>query len=718
MYRLIAGALVALSIATSAAAVTPQFWRTRTADEFFSGETEGFAITSRGELRPAPAVTKIATFTDPFVLSQAEGPNGDRFFGTGNDGKVYRLRGTDLKPLFSAQEPEIYAVAFRDGALYAASSPNGKIYRVDPESGKSSVFYDPQQAYIWAIAFSGNDLIVATGVDGKLFSVSPSGQGKVLFDSAETHIRSLAVRGDGSILAGGSAKGRLYEVRRTGEARAIYESALSEISAIYVDAQGTGWAAGVSNVLPAAAPARPQAQPAAQQGSGAAAGGASASGEKAAATPEVSFSFDDGSAAAQPGVSELYQIQPDGFVQIARKLDREMIYSIGASAGGGVLLSTGPQGRLYELRDGEFSLVGIVPEKQIVSISRSKDATLITTTNSGAVYRMADGAQRNAEYRSTVRDLERFSRFGAYQLEGTQLTGNMAVAFRSGNTRTPDTTWSAWTPAKTSTEGAIDAPPARYLQWKVTLTSGARDVVLDNVNLAYVNRNVAPEIEFVTVQDPAVVFISSSYPASPQLVEATNPDENGIFSSIDAPRANATDPGKRAFRKGYRTITWRARDDNSDALRYSLEFRPKGSAQWLRMRDKIDDLQFNFDTSQLADGTYELRLTATDEPDNPGAPLTSARSGIDFTVDNTPPAISVANSGGKLRIRVQDALSPVGRLEYSTNAEKWVRVAPADGIADSTDETFELDPKDVDGRFVVVRAVDGFFNVATRNVAP
>ena len=35
-----------------------------------------------------PAVHKVVSFTDPFVLAQVTAPNGHRFFCTGNDGKV------------------------------------------------------------------------------------------------------------------------------------------------------------------------------------------------------------------------------------------------------------------------------------------------------------------------------------------------------------------------------------------------------------------------------------------------------------------------------------------------------------------------------------------------------------------------------------------------------------------------------------------------------
>jgi len=704
---------------TSAFAVAPQFWRTRSPEDFLAGEIDGFAVTSRGELRPGPALEKVATFTDPFVLSQAAAPNGDRFFGTGNDGKVYRLRGKELKLLFTAAEPEIYSIAFHDGSLYAASSPNGKVYRVDPGDGKSSVFFDPKQAYIWALDFLGNgDLAIATGVEGKLFRVTPKGEGKVLFDAPETHLRSIAPRKDGSLLAGGSGKGRIYEVRADGSAHALYDSSLNEISSIWIDpSTGIAWAAGVSNVLPSSAPAKTQAKPA--QASGQAASGTAEKKEGAAAEPstvDVSFSFEDSSAAAQAGSGEVYKINTDGFVEVARKFDREMVYAINAGRNGSILLSTGPQGRIYELRDGEVALIAAVPEKQVVSISTANNDTLITTTNSGAVYRMGTAPSAKAEFRSASKDVDRYSQFGHFRIQGNEIgDGHLAIAFRSGNTRTPDTTWSNWTEPVAAADGTITAPPGRYIQYRLTMPKPAPGIDIDSVTLAYVNRNVAPVIDTVGVQDPAVVYISSSYPSSPQVVEATNPDEYGIFTSLENPREKG-EQGKKVYRKGFRTITWRAHDDNGDTLRYTLSFRRKGSDKWLRLRDNIEETQMNFDTSQLPDGTYQLRLTATDAIDNPDGPLSDAKEAIEFQVDNTPPSIVVSNQGDEVTIRISDKLAAIGKVEYSADAQKWIRITPIDGIADSSDETYKLKRNAIEGKFVIVRATDAFYNVATSSV--
>ncbi|HEX8616090.1 MAG TPA: WD40 repeat domain-containing protein [Thermoanaerobaculia bacterium] len=713
----------ALLIAVNSFAVVPQFWRVGAAEEFLAGELEGFAVTSRGELRVAPAMKKIATFTDPFVLSQTTAPNGDRFFGTGNDGKIYRLRGEKLEVLYTAPEPEIYALTFINGALLAGSSPNGKIYRIDPNSGAQSVLFDPQQAYIWSFAQSGNDLLVATGVEGKLFRVTPSGQGSVLYDATDTHIRSIGVRDDGSILAGASGKGRIYQIARDGAAIALFDSPLNEISSIYVDANGTGWASGVSNVLPASAPAKTQAKPAqgqTQQQTGGASGEAGKAEGQSAGTVEVAFSFDDSgaNAAAQSGASEVYRIDPDGFVDTVRKFDREMVYGVSGGSNGAVLLATGPNGRVYEMRGGEVALLGAVPEKQIVSISGSGSTALITTTNAGAVYRMESGTAAAPQFTSAAKDAERFSRFGNYRIEGRNLNaGNIAIAFRSGNTRTPDATWSGWSTPQSTLEGNVASPAARYVQWRLTMPKPASDATVDTVTLAYMNRNIAPEIEALGVQDPAVVFISSAYPSAPQVVEATNPDEYGIFSSLDSPRDRTpAEQGKRMFRKGFRTVSWRASDDNGDSLRYMLSFRMKGTESWLRLRENIEETQMNFDTSQLPDGVYELRLTVTDAADNADRPLTDMREGVEFLVDNTAPQVSVSKNGNAVAVRITDTASPVGRVEYSADAEKWVRITPVDGIADSRDETFRLDANTINGKFVIVRAVDAQYNVTTQNV--
>lgn len=710
--------LTGLAFGPAAFAVQPQFWKLTTPEDFLAGEIDGMAVTSSGELIPGPGLTKLASFTEPFVLSQAVDPAGPRYFGTGNDGKVYQLKGSDRRLLFTASEPEIYALTFVNGALFVGSSPHGKVYKANPADGTATEFFNPGQAYIWAMApLSDGGLAVATGLEGKLFRVGRDGKSTVWFDAPEAHLRSLAVTRSGRVLVGGSGEGRIYEVDPSGSGRALYDSPLSEISAIHYDpARNIAWAAAVANIPPTAPPP-PKQEPPRQAPSASTSGAADQRKTEPSATVDFSFSFDEPAGGPPPtgGSAELYRIDADGYVEVVRKFEREMVYAISSGKDSSIYLSTGPLGRIYDLKGNQISLVATVPEKQVVSFSNDPAATLITTTNSGAVYRLAGDANTKSEYRSPVKDTGRFSAFGHFRVEGTNLPRErVRASFRSGNTHTPDETWSRWFDVD-GLSGKVEAPPARYLQWKIALQNPPRSVAVDAVVVAFMNRNAPPMIESLMVNDPGVVFVSGAFPAAPQVLEATNPDEYGMFTGLDTPREK-TDPGKKLYRKGYRTISWKASDPNGDPLRYSVSFRRKHDSGWLRLRENVEENQINFDTSQLPDGVYEIRLVATDAPDNPESPLTDAREGVEFTVDNSPPTIQITHRGEDIIITVRDALSPVGKVEYSVDAQKWVRLLPEDGIADSTEERFLLKRKDVENRFVVVRAIDSFSNVATATV--
>lgn len=712
-------ALLAPLVACSLFAVTPRYWVVSSPDDFLAGEAEGIAISAQGRLSVAPAVHKVGTFTDPFVLSQTTDDSGRRYFGTGNSGRVYRLVGNELKVFYTAPEPEIYAMAWSNGALYVGTSPNGKVYRLD-DAGKASVFFDPKQAFIWALqAMPDGSLAVGTGVEGKLFRVDRSGAGKLLFTAPESHIRSLAIGAEGRILAGGSGEGRIYEVSADGHGRGIFDSPLTEISSIVWDPKtSTGWAAGVANVLPSSAPAKSsdQTKTTATASTDAKKDSTTASAD-AQPSVEVSVSFDDQTSSAGSGATpgaELYRITADGYVETMRKFDREVIYSLALGNNGALLIGTGPGGRIYELRNRDISLIATVPDKQVVTLQQVAGGFDVTTTNAGAIYHLDNAAPEKPEFRSAVKDAERFSRFGHYELKGQALDkSRFLMAFRSGNTNTPDDTWSEWHEV-TGASGEAGVPPARYIQWRLRMQNPSPETAVDSVTLAYMNRNVAPVVDSVSVLEPAAVMVSSSYPSSPQVLEATNPDEYGIFTSLDSPKASASDPGKKLYRKGYRTITWKARDENGDSLRYSVAFRARNGGEWLRLRDNVEESSINFDTSQLPDGMYEVRVTASDANDNPTDPQTFSKEGTEFLVDNTPPRISTESAGDALRVRVHDDLSAVGRVEYSVNATKWERLIPEDGIADSRDETYRI-PRAAG--FVVIRAVDSYYNVATSNGA-
>ncbi len=76
---------------------------------------------------------------------------------------------------------------------------------------------------------------------------------------------------------------------------------------------------------------------------------------------------------------------------------------------------------------------------------------------------------------------------------------------RSGNVDNPDRNWSPWKPVDLQNDLPIDAPSARYMQWKAVLKPGKPPASIDSVTVNYLPKNVAPEVDDVTVVPDARV---------------------------------------------------------------------------------------------------------------------------------------------------------------------------------------------------------------------
>ena len=75
-----------------------------------------------------------------------------------------------------------------------------------------------------------------------------------------------------------------------------------------------------------------------------------------------------------------------------------------------------------------------------------------------------------------MRDAESIATWGTISWKGAVPSGgDVRLYTRSGNTATPDETWSAWSAAYRKGEGEqITSPKARFIQWKADLTATER----------------------------------------------------------------------------------------------------------------------------------------------------------------------------------------------------------------------------------------------------
>ena len=238
---------------------------------------------------------------------------------------------------------------------------------------------------------------------------------------------------------------------------------------------------------------------------------------------------------------------------------------------------------------------------------------------------------------------------------------------------------------------------------------------VDRVEVAMAEINLPPTLSLVSVEDPGVVYLASPPPYGP-VIDAEHPDVSGVFSVIDEKnnRQAKSTKGKKYYRVGYRTVSWKAEDPNEDSLRFHLEVERRDGFQ-LPVRERIEGTQLAVDTTALPDGAYRFIVTATDSPQNPGAALETGSTSRWFTVDNTPPAIELEANDETWVVRVWDESSPISRVEWSRDGDRWHQLAPEDGVLDGTEERFFL-PREHGGHLVVVRAMDRHHNRATEGV--
>jgi sugar lactone lactonase YvrE len=724
------------SIGTPLMAAQPQFWKIEDARDYLDGQTEGLSIDSEGRVRLAPAARLVHDPEAPYVWCLARDPKGRVFLGTGNDGKVFVSEGEKGSLFFDSGELEVHALAWGpDGRLYVGTSPEGKVYAVDA-AGKAETFYDPAERYVWALAFDrGGRLLVATGAEGKVYRVDRQGKAETLLATAETHVTALAVDGAGNVFAGSAPGGILYRVDAQGKVFVLHDSPFREVKALEAGPDGSVYAAVIDGrekdeasrgTAPAAVPAAPPA------------GGAevtvtetfSIPGAPAVATPLPGAAKPLEPARSGPTKGALLRVLASGEVDTLWSSSEETPHSL-AAAKGGVWMGTGNKGQVYRvLDDRTWAMVATLPAEQVTALSRHGEKLLAATSNPGQVHVLDSRLSTTGEFTSKVRDTETVSTWGRLRWDATVPSGTrVEVRSRSGNTGSPDSTWTEWSAPYAHADGdAVTSERARFLQVKVTL-HGSEDAspALESISTAYLQRNLRPLMQSITVHPPGEVFQKPlSLTGEIEILglePGALPDRSPSAAAARSALPPATSYSRKLYQKGVQTFSWKAEDPNGDTLSYEVQYRRVGETRFRILRRDIAEPVLAWDTTTVPNGRYVVRIAASDAPSNPEALALSAdkESGA-FEVDNTPPVVSaqaVAGPPARVRAQVKDDSSPVRRTEYSVDGGAWEEVHPTDGISDTTDESYEFSPVPLTGpgpHMVGVGAMDRLGNVSSTPV--
>jgi hypothetical protein len=681
--------LVVLS-AVSVFASDPIVWDIGSRAELLKGEARGISINDAGIITLAPEATQVFNTEQPYVWSTAIDSAGNVYLGTGHDGKLFRY-GIDGKGslLFKASELDVTALAIaKDGSIFAATSPEGKVYRITAD-GKSEVYFDPEDKYIWSLAIlNDGSLAVGTGDNGKLYRVRAAGAKSaesLLVDTNQTHVMSLAVTARGDLIAGTDPGGVVLRISSDGKAFALYDAPVREIHALAAAPDGSIYALGLGDSAATTKPA------AADASSAAAVVTVTTSEESAAAqvAPTPARSRNDLANAR----SAVFHILPDGGTDIVWSSTTVTGFAVMATRGG-VLIGTSDKGRIYSVTDGgRDTLLLQTTEGQVSSLMSRGSDVFAASSNQGKLIRFGATKVKDGSYESPVRDARLFAAWGKIWWRGA---GPIELQTRSGNSERPDMTWSDWSSGYTDASGTqISSPRARFIQWRAILKSAVaanrEDASLDNVSLAYLPRNVAPEVVAITVLPPGVALQQQiQMPVDPNI------EASGLDASMFGFVTQA--PPRRLFQRGARSLQWQAEDRNGDTLEYAVYYRALNESNFRLLKDHIRETFYTVDGASLADGQYVFRVVASDDLDNPAVMALSAdRISEPIDIDNTPPVLHSAGqvqvTGDRVRavFDVADTTGRIKRADVSIDGSPWREVFPDDGIADSGKERYSLD---------------------------
>ena len=733
---LAAAAVVALALPIQAS--SPKFFQAATQADFLKGDVENLSIDSRGELSLGPATELIYESAAPFLWTLLAQPDGTLFVGSGNEGKVFRIDAQGRGSVFfDSAELEVHALAAGpDGGLYVGTSPDGRIYFVD-RNGVSRTFFEPDDKYLWALAVDGKGHVYAgTGDKGVVYKIAPDGKGEPFYKTNTTHAMTLAFDRSGNLLVGTGTPGKVFRLDADGKPFVLLDSPFQEIRSLRFDDKGMLYVAALN-------------------GRGGSSGGSPTTTDTSAPPPPepvrtpvpsvsaeiTSISVVDvgsGGASGMPREDRralkgaVYRINPDGIWDQLWESRDDSPYDLAFDPGGALLIGTGNKGKLYRLEGDPLrpTLLARASAQQITNFHRDPRGRLIyTTANPGKVFRLSSDRAHRGTYESEPHDAQMVSTWGSISWRGSLPSGARVELYtRSGNTETPDDTWSAWSSAYTSGEGSpITSPKARYLQWRAVLNGQNAGPVVTSITAAYLQRNLRPQVRSITVHPPGIVFQKPFSTGDPELAgfDDQSTPERKLAAQASAQLTASSSPslGRRTYQKGLQTLVWRAEDENEDDLTYDVLYRREGEASWKTLRKNVDDSILVWDTTTVPNGTYFVKVVASDATSNAaGTALAGDMDSVAFEIDNTPPAFALGTvrvDRGRTLVPfdVTDDHSPVQRVEYSQDGARWHALFPVDGIADSRKEHYELSMEgELGERGVTLRATDTMNNVASAQV--
>jgi sugar lactone lactonase YvrE len=706
-------------------------WRLADPKQLLEGEALGTAILSRGGLTLAPTPEELVAVEERCLWPVAVAADGAVYVGSWVDGAVRRItpQGEARVELETSHAGVQALAAAPGGAIYAAGVPGGTIYRLEPGEEPAQVCHlGVQNVWALAVADTGH-LWAATGGKGELYTISPDGGHSVAFTAADRHITSLAVGVDGTLYLGTSPRGKVYALLPDGTPRAICEIDAA-VQSLAVDAEG--------NVYVGTSPK-----------------------------------------------ARVLKITRDGSLREILKVNARHVLALMVGSDGVLYAAPGPAAKVIAVYpDDTTALVYDAKTAYIAALTGDGAGNVYATAaDSGRLVRLTTTGHRSGSYLSAVHDAAAAARWGAVRWRGDVPDGTeLSILTRSGHTAYPDDTWSEWTQVPRVAGARVASPPGRYLQCRLEFgAEGAAVPTVDAVEFVYLPANRAPEVRITAPKGDEVwsgsqtirwsgrdadgdeleyvVYCSSDRGATWRAIESGEemeadgeefPEDEqeaapeaevagegeamiSIPPSADAPGGGATAAGPVGMRHMGEYEGPPEQDEVLEALGDEMleqeaelegELAEEGEAAGPRPTGPPSRATSRkWDTAEVPDGVYWLRVVVSDEKANPAEPREGEAVSRSFLIDNTPPELILDrrrrdDDPPPRSVTVFDGSSYVTSAELKVDDGEWLAAMPEDGLFDGQFEAVLLDVDRLPegAHEVAVRARDAAGNVASETL--
>jgi len=672
-------------------------WGLTTRDDFIQGKHLGTGVTSKGSLVLVPAVSSIYQTTEmvPWRMVTV----GDNTYVAGwNSRQIIRIGLDGNSGFFFTRDGEgteaITALAADTaGNLLISTWPEQHAVLISP-AGEVLNDWQLPGSVVWDLAVTA---------DGRRYVATDGGIVYLLHDDKQVPLRvacsvpdknvvAMIADGDGLLLAT-APRGKVYRLGKDNLLRSVYEGK-GMVTSLAVDKAG--------NLYVGMSPS-----------------------------------------------CQVIRVSPDGIQrEIMRGMGRGNRHVLAMRmVGDDLYAATGPAGGVYRIsnpagQDVEVTPIfvredhrtgsetdGVGPESVMVNALtvNSKGELLAAASTPGQVIKLEPRNQ--GAFLSTVLQTPVVARWGRLDLQTDVADGQqITVESRSGNTSVPDSTWSGWT-AVAKDWSELTSPPATFAQFRVTLKGTETSPTLTYARLFYQPANRAPQVRLLAPQ-------AGMYWSGTKQIrwEARDIDEDEltytVFTSPDRGKtweqivrmASGEKPEDKAGEEpdGKPAEDTKAAPEDDDKPAgdpaegeeppeksrvappgvqrtlpdQSTAPKPADAAAPKPADGELKSTSIPWDTKSAPDGTYQIRVVASDKYAKPTNPKSAEIVSGFITVDNTPPAVRLEDKvygwDAVEQFMVTDNMSPIVGGKYRIDDGSWTALVADDGIFNRREELVKL----------------------------